>query len=127
MMQKGSVFSINSNDKKKGEARELSLLSIESIKKQGTCPKVKKHAMLGAGDLNENITTEGLSLGELKAGDRLHIGESAVLEVSAVGRKCYKYCALYHKTGDCAIPREGIFARILKGGEIIVGEDIKFL
>lgn len=126
-MQKGIVYSINQSSKKKEGPRELSLLSIESIKKQRICPRVKKRTPPDAGDFNENITTKGLSLGGFRVGDSLHIGKSAVLEVSAIGRKCYKYCALYRKTGDCAIPREGIFARILKDGEIKVGEDIKFL
>lgn len=106
--------------------RQVSLLSIESIKKQKECDKVKKEgASLKAGDFAENITTEGINLADLKIGDTLKIGTEAVLEISKIGKECHKYCAIYYKIGDCIMPREGIFAKVLKGGEISVGDDIE--
>jgi len=106
--------------------RQISLLAIESIMRQLECSKVKKKdVVLGPGDFAENITTEGLDLAQLKIGDRLNIGERVILEISKIGKECHKYCAIYYKIGDCIMPREGIFAKVLKGGEIAVGERIE--
>lgn len=108
--------------------RQVSLLSIESIKKQKECDKVKKTgASLKAGDFAENITTEGIDLAGLKIGDTLKIGTEAVLEISKIGKECHKYCAIYYKIGDCIMPREGIFAKVSKGGQIAVGNDIEVI
>jgi len=108
--------------------RQVSLLSIESIKKQKECDKVKKEpASLKAGDFAENITTEGIDLANLKIGDILKIGGEAVLEISKIGKECHKYCAIYYKIGDCIMPREGIFAKVSKGGQIAVGDDIEVI
>lgn len=108
--------------------RQVSLLSIESIRKQGECPKAKKkNVTLGPGDFAENITTEGLDFVRLKIGDRLKMGKSAIAEISKIGKECHKYCAIYYKVGDCIMPREGIFAKVLDGGEISVGDDIKVI
>ncbi len=108
--------------------RQVSLLSIESIKKQKECDKVKKaETSLKAGDFAENITTEGIDLADLKIGDTLKIGGKAVLEISKIGKECHKYCAIYYKIGDCIMPREGIFAKVMKGGKINFGDDIEVM
>jgi MOSC domain-containing protein YiiM len=108
--------------------RQVSLLSIESIRKQGECPKAKKkNITLGPGDFAENITTEGLNLAGLKIGDRLKVGKSAIIEISKIGKECHRYCAIYKKIGDCIMPREGMFAKVLDGGEIYVGDDIEVI
>ncbi|MBU4305717.1 MAG: MOSC domain-containing protein [Candidatus Omnitrophica bacterium] len=108
--------------------RQVSLLAGESINKQQECPKVKeKNVALKAGDFGENITTEGLALAALNVGDRLNIGAEAVLELSKIGKECHKYCAIYYKTGDCIMPREGIFAKVIKGGDISIGDDIEVI
>ncbi|MBU1523201.1 MAG: MOSC domain-containing protein [Candidatus Omnitrophica bacterium] len=105
--------------------RQVSLLALESIKCQNECPKVKKTGeALNPGDFAENITTEGLNLTQLEIGDKLNIGTQVILEISKIGKECHKYCAIYYKLGDCIMPREGIFARVLKGGEVTVGDDI---
>lgn len=105
--------------------RQVSLLSIESIRKQKECAKIKKTKLaLKAGDFAENITTEGINLADLKIGNKLKIGQEAILEISKIGKECHKYCSIYYKIGDCIMPREGIFAQVLKGGEITVGDDI---
>lgn len=104
--------------------KQVSLLALESIKKQDACPKVKPGAGLKPGDFAENITTEGIKLVELKAGDKLKVGDGIVLEISKIGKDCHKYCAIYYKLGDCIMPREGIFAKVLKGGIIKTGDQI---
>ncbi|MDP2982338.1 MAG: MOSC domain-containing protein [Candidatus Latescibacter sp.] len=150
-MNKGVVFSLNSSKTKgtsktpipkalliegmglagdahaAGGLRQVSLLSIESIRKQQECARIKKQAALKAGDFAENITTEGVRLADLKIGDRLKVGGEALLEISQIGKECHTYCAIYRKTGDCIMPREGIFARIIKGGEVGTGDEIKVI
>lgn len=106
--------------------RQVSLLAWESIKKQNECPKVKKGiGSLKPGDFAENITTESIKLSDLNIGDKLLIGENIILEISKIGKECHRYCSIYYKTGDCIMPREGIFAKVLKGGEIKTGDTIK--
>ena len=152
MMNNGRVFSINYSSKKgttktaikkanlledfglEGDAhggpglRQVSLLAMESINRQIECPKVKeKNISLKPGDFAENITTEGLDLTRLKIGDRLKIGPEVILEISKIGKECHKYCAVYYKTGDCIMPREGIFAKVIKGGDICIGDVIEVI
>ncbi|MFH1593821.1 MAG: MOSC domain-containing protein [Candidatus Omnitrophota bacterium] len=108
--------------------RQVSLLAIESIKKQVGCSKAGKDGMpLGPGDFAENITTEGIKVAGLMIGDRLNIGGRAILEITKIGKECHKFCAIYEKTGDCIMPREGIFARVVKGGTIVKGEGIEVI
>lgn len=104
--------------------KQVSLLALESIKKQDLCPKVKTGTSLKPGDFAENITTQGLDLVGLKVGARLRMGAEVILEISKIGKDCHKYCAIYYKLGDCIMPREGIFARVLKGGIIRSGDEI---
>jgi len=106
--------------------RQVSLLAIESIRRQVECPNVKKgNLSLGPGDFAENLTTEGVGLGQLNIGDRLNIGKEVILEISKIGKECHKYCAVYYKVGDCIMPREGVFAKVLKGGKITAGDSIE--
>lgn len=150
--RKGEIFSINLSEKKgvskksiqkarlieefglEGDAhsgpgiRQVSLLAMESIAKQAACPKAKsKNIALGPGDFAENITTKGLDLAKLSIGTKIKVGREALLEISKIGKECHKYCAIYQKVGDCIMPREGIFARVLKGGEIAVGDAVEIL
>lgn len=104
--------------------KQVSLLSIESIRKQKECAKKAPGLELKAGDFAENITTEGICLTGLKIGDNFKVGKDVVLEISKIGKDCHRYCAIYYKLGDCIMPREGIFAKVVKGGEIFVGDKI---
>lgn len=107
------------------ELRQVSLLSIESIRRQKGCSKIEgKEFTLKAGDFAENITTEGIDLSVLKINDKIRLGHQVVLEISKIGKECHKYCSIYYKVGDCIMPREGIFAKVLVGGEIAVGDSI---
>lgn len=111
-----------------GGLKQVSLLSMESIRRQKECAKVQKTGLLlEPGDFAENITTEGIELSALKIGDRLKLGQSAVIEISKIGKDCHKYCAIYYKIGDCIMPREGVFAIVLRGAEITIGDDIKVM
>ncbi len=107
------------------KTRQVSLLSWESISQQQDCPKVKKQEIkFKPGDFAENITTQGINLAKLKIGDRLIIKDTIILEVSQIGKECHNYCETYKKIGTCIMPKEGIFAKVIKGGQISVGNPI---
>ncbi len=99
--------------------RQVSLLAIESVRKMQEMGLDVK-----PGDFAENITTEGLDLLALPIGTRLKIGKGVIGEVSQIGKVCHTRCAIYEQAGDCVMPKEGIFIRILKGDTIRVGDEI---
>jgi len=102
--------------------RQISLLGIESINKmKGNGFEIK------FGDFAENLTTENIILPELPLGTKLAVGESVLLEVTQIGKKCHHNCEIREKIGDCVMPREGIFARVLKGGRVKPGDCIEVL
>ena len=99
--------------------RRVSLLGNESVDKlRPLIPELK------AGDFAENILTEGIVLYELPIGIRLQIGE-AELEVTQIGKECHEGCAIKQQTGDCVMPREGIFAEVIKEGRIKPGDVVE--
>ena len=102
--------------------RQVSLLATESIKKM-----TDKGLDVGPGDFAENITTVGIDLPNLPVGTKMTIGEDIELEVSQIGKLCHSRCAIYEQAGDCVMPREGIFVKVIKGGTINVGDEIKVL
>ncbi|MEQ8196538.1 MAG: MOSC domain-containing protein [Clostridiaceae bacterium] len=99
--------------------RQVSLLGMESIEKmkkmgiEGLCP----------GKFAENLTTEGIVLFELPVGTVLRAGE-VLMEVTQIGKECHLGCEIRKQVGDCVMPREGIFTRILVGGWIKPGDEI---
>lgn len=100
--------------------RQVSLLALESIRKmQAAGLKV------GPGDFAENLTTEGMDLPGLPLGTRLRIGREALGEVTQIGKECHTRCAIFHQAGDCVMPREGIFIRVLVGGPVRVGDSLE--
>lgn len=106
--------------------RQVSLLTMESVLVQAELAKTKKAGVeIRAGIYAENITTEGLNLAALKLKDRLKIGRTAVLEISKIGKECHSHCEIYHKVGDCIMPREGVFAEVIEGGAVAVGDTIE--
>jgi len=102
--------------------RQVSLLGQESIDKM----KALGIKGLCTGKFAENLTTEGIELYSLKVGTRLKIGD-ALLEVTQIGKECYQKCAIYHQVGECVMPKEGIFARVIKGGTVKAGDSIDVL
>ena len=100
--------------------RQVSLLAAESV------AKVQKalNFELKSGDFAENILTEGIELFTLPIGTKLQIGE-AVGEVTQIGKECHQGCAIRELAGDCVMPREGIFVKVLKEGKVKAGDEIK--
>jgi len=78
------------------------------------------------GSFAENITTRGIDLHTLPVGTRLRIGQ-ALVEVTQIGKLCHTKCAVFRAVGDCVMPREGIFVRVLEGGEVVVGDKIEVM
>lgn len=101
--------------------RQVSLLAWESIEKMRA-----RGLNVRAGSFAENITTQGLELHTLPVGTRLRIG-TALAEVTQIGKVCHDRCAIYYAAGDCVMPREGIFVRILEPGEVRVGDVVEVL
>jgi len=99
--------------------RQVSLLALESIKKMQ-----KMGLDVKAGDFAENITTEGIDLVSLPVGTRLQLGQDIIGEVSQIGKECHTRCAIYYQAGDCVMPKEGIFIKIINGGTIRVNDPI---
>jgi len=101
--------------------RQVSLLAMESI--------AKMQALgldVGEGDFAENITTEGIELVSLPIGQRFALGET-LLEVTQIGKECHTRCAIFYQAGDCVMPKEGIFARVITGGVVQPGDEITLL
>lgn len=100
--------------------RQVSFLAAESIKKAKD-----KGQDVGFGSFAENIATIGVDWLNLSVGATLHLGESAVVEITQIGKTCMKKCAVFYQTGDCIMPKEGVFGRVIKGGVIRVGDVIR--
>jgi MOSC domain-containing protein YiiM len=102
--------------------RMVSLLALESINKMK-----EKGLDVGPGDFAENLTTEGLDLVSLPIGTKLKIGATGVGEVTQIGKECHSKCAIFYQAGDCVMPKEGIFIRLLEGGVVRVGDNIEVM
>jgi MOSC domain-containing protein YiiM len=103
-----------------GSHRQLSLLALESIDKMRATG-----AQVNPGDFAENLTTLGLDVCALPVGTRLKVGTEVELEITQIGKACHKGCAIRELVGDCVMPREGVFARVLKGGMVAPGDVIQ--
>ena len=102
--------------------RQVSILAEESIDKMRS-----KGLKVKAGDFAENITTIDMDLAGLKISDKLKIGEDAVLEITQFGKECHARCNIYYQAGDCVMPSEGVFARVLKSGVIKSGDKMEVI
>jgi FdhD protein len=102
--------------------RQVSLLAAESIRKMR-----RSGVDLGPGDFAENLTCEGINLASLALGTQLVIGEEIVLEITQIGKECHSGCAVSRKVGSCLMPREGVFARVIRGGAVKAGDEIRVL
>ncbi|RJP28279.1 MAG: MOSC domain-containing protein [Actinobacteria bacterium] len=100
--------------------RQVSLLADESVDKM----RAKGLSDLKPGAFGENLVTRGIDLLSLDIGDRLRVGPEVLLEVSQIGKECVDRCAIYYAAGDCIMPREGIFARVVAGGKVKPGDRI---
>jgi molybdopterin adenylyltransferase len=102
-----------------GWHRQVSLLAMESIQKMRDMGYG-----VGPGDFAENITCEGLEISSLPVGTIVTIGDKVVLEISQIGKECHTGCAIFKQTGKCIMPKEGVFARVIQGGEVNTGDTI---
>ncbi|MDI6723696.1 MAG: MOSC domain-containing protein [Methanobacterium sp.] len=102
--------------------RQISLLAIESINKMRDLG-----LNVNPGDFAENLTTEGIDLVNLPVGSKMLVGENTILEVTQIGKECHARCTIYHQAGDCIMPKEGIFTRVIKGGKVKTGDKIELI
>jgi len=99
--------------------RQVSLLAEESIQ------KMRDTGLdVGPGDFAENLTTEGIHLHSLPLGTRLVVGDGVTLEITQIGKECHTGCAIFQQVGKCIMPREGVFARVIRGGPVRAGDAI---
>lgn len=101
--------------------RQVSLLSVEKIEDFRA-----KGAEVDFGAFGENLVVEGFDLRKIPVGTRFQAGE-AVLELTQIGKECHSHCNIYHTMGDCIMPREGVFTKVIKGGDICPGTEITML
>lgn len=102
--------------------RQVSLLASESIE------QAKAQGLdVGFGDFAENIATVGVDWKTLPIGTRARLGEKVVIEITQIGKECHNRCAIYYKAGDCIMPREGVFARVIAEGRIKNGDPVKII
>jgi cyclic pyranopterin phosphate synthase len=99
--------------------RQVSLLAQESIDKMSA-----QGLEVGPGDFAENVTVSGLEVAALPLGTTVELGE-ALVEVTQIGKECHTRCAIYYQAGDCVMPREGIFVRVLTGGRVAPGDAVR--
>ena len=100
--------------------RQVSLLAAESIDASR-----KAGLDVAFGDFAENIATTGVDWKTLPLGTRIEIGDAVLLEITQIGKECLRKCAIFYQAGDCIMPKEGVFARVLKGGSIRCGDEIR--
>lgn len=100
--------------------RQLSLLAVESIQKMRDLG-----LEVNPGDFAENITTEGIELVDLPVGTKITMGNNSILEVTQIGKECHSPCEIGRTVGECIMPTEGIFCKVLEGGKIKVGDELK--
>jgi MOSC domain-containing protein YiiM len=102
--------------------RQVSLLAIESINKMQA-----RGLDIGPGDFAENLTTEGIDLVSLPIGTHISVEKDIILEITQIGKECHTGCAIYHQLGKCIMPKEGVFAKVIRGGLARAGNTIKVL
>ncbi|ROR01955.1 MOSC domain-containing protein [Desulfosoma caldarium] len=100
--------------------RQVSFLASESI--QRLCAQ---GLQVDFGDFAENIATEGVDWLSVPIGTRFALGKEAVVEVRRIGKECHGKCAIFYQAGNCIMPREGVFARVIQGGRVRVGDVIR--
>jgi MOSC domain-containing protein YiiM len=102
--------------------RQVSLLASESIEQANA-----QGLDVGFGDFAENIATVGVDWKTLPIGTRARLGEKVVIEITQIGKECHNRCAIYYKAGDCIMPREGVFARVIAEGRIKNGDLVRII
>ncbi len=98
--------------------RQVSLLSLEKIDDFRS-----RGAIVSFGDFGENLVVSGIDFAALPVGTRLSVGD-ALLEISQHGKECHTRCAIYHAMGECIMPTQGVFAKVLRGGPVAPGDSM---
>ncbi len=102
--------------------RQVSFLASESIE------RAREQGLdVTFGDFAENVATVGIEWQKLPIGTQVRLGESVLVEITQIGKECHNKCAIYYLAGDCIMPREGVFARVLTGGKIRCGDEVLLL
>lgn len=101
--------------------RQVSLLNKKDID-----DFINRGAEVTPGAFGENLIVDGINLAALKMKDRLQIGE-AILELTQRGKECHTHCQIFHKMGECIMPRLGVFSKVIKGGKIKIGDEVKIM
>lgn len=102
--------------------RQVSFLAMESI------DKARAQGLdVSFGDFAENIATTGVDWKNLAVGTRVKLGKSVIVEVSQIGKVCHNKCAIYYKAGDCIMPKEGVFAKVISGGRLTCGDAVEIV
>ena len=99
--------------------RQISLLSLQKIEAFRA-----KGAEIEFGAFGENLVVDGIDFASLPLGTKFRCGE-ALLELTQIGKECHNHCEIYRRMGDCIMPREGVFTRVLRGGTVKVGDEIQ--
>jgi MOSC domain-containing protein YiiM len=102
--------------------RQVSLLAMEDIHGMRA-----KGLEVDFGDFAENIATSGIDLPKLPVGSRLRIGDTVLLEITQIGKECHNKCAIYYQAGDCIMPKRGVFARVITGGNISCNDAVRMI
>ena len=100
--------------------RQVSLLAIESINRMRSLG-----FDVNPGDFAENLTTQGVDLVSLPIGTRIAIEKDVLLEVTQIGKECHTGCAIYRQIGKCIMPKEGVFAKVVRSGLVRAGDSIE--
>jgi len=100
--------------------RQVSLLAVESINKMRNLG-----FDVGPGDFAENLTTEGIDLISLPVGTEVSVGKEVTLGISQIGKECHTRCAVYYQIGECIFPKEGVFAKVIRGGPVRAGDQMR--
>ncbi|RUA03193.1 MAG: MOSC domain-containing protein [Deltaproteobacteria bacterium] len=102
--------------------RQISFLATESI------DKAKQQGLdVTFGSYAENIATSGIDWPAVPVGTRLNLGDTVIIEITQIGKTCHHKCAIYYQAGDCIMPTQGVFGKVITGGDIRQGDGIRFI
>ena len=102
--------------------RQVSFLAREQIQEAR-----ERGLQVDFGDFAENVATEGVDWKHLPLGTRVKLGNQVIVEITQIGKECHKKCAIYYQAGDCIMPREGVFGKVIEGGKFRCGDEIVIL
>jgi MOSC domain-containing protein YiiM len=102
--------------------RQVSFLASEQIQEARS-----RGLQVDFGDFAENVAAMGVNWKELPLGTRVKLGQEVIVEITKIGKECHKKCAIYYQAGDCIMPREGVFGKVIEGGTLHCGDAIEIL